>query len=188
MLKVERNPPPCLPLGFLSQQTDGIIETTCTEHLDQSLSMQVAPARIFLLSCFLPGHSRAASGPYTIKTGKLWKANQVHSAVWPPKDFLTFPLFRKILYFQTFSSFSASLPPDLFNHQICHVRFLWPPQILPLWVRERVTYPNLPTKLIFMYTSRQLSSLTLIYESLTKAFLERCLKMFPSSKSVDQLS
>lgn len=50
------------------------------------------------------------------------------------------------------------------------------------------TYPNLPTKLIFMWASRQLSSLTLTDETLDKAFLERCLKMLPSRKSTDQLS
>lgn len=47
VLLAERNPPLCLSSGFPPQQTGGITETTCTEHLDLSLSMQVA--RVFLL-------------------------------------------------------------------------------------------------------------------------------------------
>lgn len=188
----ERKPPPCFPLGFPPQQTDGIIETTCTgtpRPKSQHTGGTSKSISAMLVSDWTFNSSLSATYSKDRKAVKSKSKSTLQSD--NQGLFSSFLLFRKILCFQTLSSFSVSQPPDYPaypSNLSGQVAVAQPPHTLLMWVRETDTCPNLPTKLIFMWTSRQLSSLTLTDEKLAKAILERCLKMFSSSKSIDQLS
>lgn len=119
VLLADRNPPPYLPLGFPPQKTDGIIETTGTEHC-----MKVS-ARAFLLCWSLTGHSRAASGPHTIDRKSVKSKSKSTLKSDHQKTSCLSSCLERSCTFRHSASCSVSQPPDLFNHQICQVRFPW---------------------------------------------------------------